>query len=154
MPDARPRSRSSSPSSRRLTGSTIKPPSRRSPPCRSGSRPGITRLQRPRVCGNQLAPFSLRPTSPTLSRRLSTSRPRTNGHVPQWQRDAAAALLANNPDAETIAIADELDKQADKDDRDAEGYENEAAKLRERADRTNQRAEALIQRAVELETAP
>jgi hypothetical protein len=61
-------------------------------------------------------------------------------------------LLANNPDAETIAVAKELNKQADKDDRDAEGYENEAARLRERADRANQRAEALIQRAIELET--
>jgi hypothetical protein len=71
-----------------------------------------------------------------------------------WQREAAEALLANNPDAETIAIAKELDRQADKDDRDADGYENEAENLRERADRTNQRAEALIQRAVELETAP
>ena len=72
----------------------------------------------------------------------------------QRQRDAAAALLANNPDAETVAVADELDRQADKDDRDAEGYENEAENLRQRADRANQRVDALIERAVELETAP
>src|SRR5215813_2800590 len=59
------------------------------------------------------------------------------------QRAAAAALLANNADAETSAAAKELNKQADKDERDAEGYENDAAKLRERADRSSQRADAL-----------
>lgn len=71
-----------------------------------------------------------------------------------WQRQAADALLANDPDPEASAIADELNRQAEKDDHDAEGYENEAENLRERADRTHARAAALIQRAVELETAP
>jgi hypothetical protein len=71
-----------------------------------------------------------------------------------WQRQAADALLANDPDPEASAIADELNRQAAKDDRDAAGSESEAENLRERADRTNARAAALIQRAVELETAP
>lgn len=72
----------------------------------------------------------------------------------QLHRAAAATLLANNPDAEAVAVADKLDRLADKHDRDAEGYENEAEDLRERADSATRRADALIERAVELETAP
>jgi hypothetical protein len=72
----------------------------------------------------------------------------------QWQRDQAEALLAGAPDAEAIAVAEELLRLADKDDREGMGYENDADRSRDQADRKNQRAAALLERALELEMGP
>jgi hypothetical protein len=69
------------------------------------------------------------------------------------QREAAKALLAGNPDAETKQVAAELNKQADEDDRDGKEYESQAKDLRGRQDSTKKRADALVQRAAQLETA-
>jgi hypothetical protein len=72
----------------------------------------------------------------------------------QWQRDQAEALLAGAPDAEAIAVAEELLRLADRDDREGMGYENDADRSRDQADRKNQRAAALLERALELEMGP
>jgi len=72
----------------------------------------------------------------------------------QVHRAAADALLANNPDADAVAVAGQLDGRARAHDSDAKGYESEADDLRDQADRANLRADKLLDRAVVLETAP
>jgi hypothetical protein len=66
-------------------------------------------------------------------------------------RAAAAALLVGTPDAETRAVARELNTQASAEGRDANSLENESEGLVRRQVSTLKRADALTARAIDLE---
>ncbi len=78
--------------------------------------------------------------------RAASPRARANQY-----RAGAEALLAGTPDAETKAIARELNQQAVAEDREAKRLENESKALRKKQESTTKRADSLMARAVELE---
>jgi hypothetical protein len=68
-------------------------------------------------------------------------------------RAASEALLAGTPDAETRAIAKELNQQATAEGRAAKSLESESASLLRQQAAAIKSSDALIARAVKLETA-